>query len=228
MDEIIPWFVDICNLIVASKFPLEAFMLNKEKIKSDAINYIWDDPYLWRLYSDQVIRKCILNPEIQLILHFCYSTSGGGHYGSTRTVGSIGPPFSETPINLSSPANNVKEQGWPLAEGMKCPSNQFCFVKSLILWGPFLISIGYSYILLVVDYVWCAKSSYKWLRESLLQSSYVLSTREHTIPRGMAKLKYSIGKSRKICKRWQILAEKTRADSLRMLYGHTGQHTRLR
>ncbi|RDY11468.1 hypothetical protein CR513_03876, partial [Mucuna pruriens] len=87
MDKITPWFVDICNFIVASKFPPEASRIYKEKIESDAKYYIWDDdPYLWRLYNDQVICRCILNPEIQSVLHLFHSTSRGGHYGSTRTT----------------------------------------------------------------------------------------------------------------------------------------------
>ncbi|RDY03093.1 hypothetical protein CR513_13366, partial [Mucuna pruriens] len=43
---------------------------------------------------------------------------------------------------------------------------------------------------------------------------------QHTIPRQMTKLKYSIGKSRKHCKRWSIPTERIGVDSLRMLYGH--------
>ncbi|RDX60679.1 Retrovirus-related Pol polyprotein, partial [Mucuna pruriens] len=50
-----PWFADICNFMAASQFPLEASQLYKEKLASDAKYYIWDDPYLWRLYNDQVI-----------------------------------------------------------------------------------------------------------------------------------------------------------------------------
>ncbi|RDX77868.1 hypothetical protein CR513_41942, partial [Mucuna pruriens] len=57
--------------------------VDKEKLEWDAKYYIWDDPYLWRLCNDQVIRRCIPNLEIQSILHFCYSASGGDHYGSS-------------------------------------------------------------------------------------------------------------------------------------------------
>ncbi|RDX82202.1 Retrovirus-related Pol polyprotein from transposon 17.6, partial [Mucuna pruriens] len=86
MNKITPWFADICNFIVTSKFPPEASRLYKEKIENDAKYHMWDDPYLWRLYSDQVIRRCIIDPEIQSVLHFCHSAFGGGHYGSTRTA----------------------------------------------------------------------------------------------------------------------------------------------
>ncbi|RDX79913.1 Retrovirus-related Pol polyprotein from transposon 17.6, partial [Mucuna pruriens] len=75
-----PWFTDICNF-----FPPEVSRLYKEKLKSDAKLYIWDDPYLWRLYNDQVIRRCILDTEINLVLQFCHAAPGGDHYGSTRT-----------------------------------------------------------------------------------------------------------------------------------------------
>ncbi|RDX70604.1 Retrovirus-related Pol polyprotein from transposon 17.6, partial [Mucuna pruriens] len=86
LNQITPWFADIFNFIIASKFPPKASRLYKEKLESDAKYYIWDDPYLWRLCSDQVIRRCIPNSKIKLVLHFFHSTFGGGHYGSTRTT----------------------------------------------------------------------------------------------------------------------------------------------
>ncbi|RDY00264.1 Retrovirus-related Pol polyprotein from transposon 17.6, partial [Mucuna pruriens] len=79
-----PWFADICNFLVASTFLPGASKYYKEKIQSDAKHYIWDNPYLWRCCNDCVIRKCILNSKIQSVLHFCHSTPGGGHCGSTR------------------------------------------------------------------------------------------------------------------------------------------------
>ncbi|RDX69441.1 Retrovirus-related Pol polyprotein from transposon 17.6, partial [Mucuna pruriens] len=70
MDTSTPWFANMCNFIVASQFPLEASQLYKEKIKSDAKYYIWDNPYLWKRGSDHVIRRCIPDSEISSILHF--------------------------------------------------------------------------------------------------------------------------------------------------------------
>ncbi|RDX82342.1 Retrovirus-related Pol polyprotein from transposon 17.6, partial [Mucuna pruriens] len=86
METSTPWFVDICNFIVASQFPPEASRLYREKIKSDAKYYIWDDPYLWKRGSDQVIRKCILDSKISSVLHFCHAAAGGSHHGSTWTA----------------------------------------------------------------------------------------------------------------------------------------------
>ncbi|RDX70206.1 Retrovirus-related Pol polyprotein from transposon 17.6, partial [Mucuna pruriens] len=81
-----PWFADICNYVATSHFPPEASRGHKDKIRSDAKYYIWDDPYLWRLCSDKVIHRCIPDAEINSVLQFCHSAPGGGHYGSTRTA----------------------------------------------------------------------------------------------------------------------------------------------
>ncbi|RDY08436.1 hypothetical protein CR513_07334, partial [Mucuna pruriens] len=112
LENVNPWFANICNFLVASTFPPRAFGAYKEKIESNAKYYIWDDSYLWRLCSDQIIRRCIPNPKIQSVLHFCHSASGGDHYGSSRTTrkvldcGFYIPPFSEMLTNLSQPTNN--------------------------------------------------------------------------------------------------------------------------
>ncbi|RDX97133.1 Retrovirus-related Pol polyprotein from transposon 17.6, partial [Mucuna pruriens] len=58
-----PWFADICNYVATSYLPPEESRHYKEKIRSDAKHYIWDDPYLWRLCSDKVIRRCIPDAE---------------------------------------------------------------------------------------------------------------------------------------------------------------------
>ncbi|RDX84348.1 hypothetical protein CR513_34611, partial [Mucuna pruriens] len=81
-----PWFADIVNYVATSQFPPRASRPSKEKLQSDAKYYIWDDPYFWRLCSDKVIHRCILDAEINLVLQFCHSTPRGGHYGSTQSA----------------------------------------------------------------------------------------------------------------------------------------------
>ena len=76
-----PWFANIVNYLVASVFPPLASKAQNDKIKSDAKHYIWDDPYLWKLRNDQVIRRCIPDHEIDSVLQFCYSSAPGGHLG---------------------------------------------------------------------------------------------------------------------------------------------------
>ena len=81
-----PWFADIVNFIVASVFPPHASRTQIVKLKSDTKYYVWDDLYLWRLGSDQVIRRCVPDHEIQSVLHFCHGTPTGGHFSPQRTA----------------------------------------------------------------------------------------------------------------------------------------------
>ena len=76
-----PWFVNIVNYLVASFFPPLASKAQTDKIESDAKHYIWDDPYLWKMFSDQVIRRYILDHEIDSVLNFCHSSAAGSHLG---------------------------------------------------------------------------------------------------------------------------------------------------
>jgi len=85
-SHVTPWFVDIVNFIVASIVPPHASRTQIDKIKSDAKYYVWDDPYLWRFGSDQVIRMCVPDHEIQSILQFCHDTPIGGHFGPKWTA----------------------------------------------------------------------------------------------------------------------------------------------
>ena len=61
----------------------------KDKIKRDAKYYVWDDPYLWKHYSDQIIPRCVFQQEITSILTFCHSYACGGHFGPKRTARKI-------------------------------------------------------------------------------------------------------------------------------------------
>ena len=55
------WFTDMTNYLVTGELPTtsEITRAQRMKIKSLAKYYFWDDPYLWRMGSDQVIRRCI-------------------------------------------------------------------------------------------------------------------------------------------------------------------------
>ncbi|RDY12524.1 pol, partial [Mucuna pruriens] len=159
-----PWFADICNYVETSQFPLEASRLYKEKLQSDAKYYMWDDPYLWRLCSDQVIRRYILDVEINSILQFCHAAPGGDHYGSTRTARKVldcrfyWPTIFRDAYQLVSTCEKCQKAGMAISKRHEIPQQPILFCEVFDVWGidfmgPFPVSNGYSYILLVVDYV---------------------------------------------------------------------------
>ena len=80
-----PWFADIVNYLVVSAIPPSFSKYERTKLKSEAKYYIWEDPILWRIGSDQVIRRCVPDIEIPHVLEFCHSSPFGGHYGTQRT-----------------------------------------------------------------------------------------------------------------------------------------------
>ncbi|RDX64138.1 putative mitochondrial protein, partial [Mucuna pruriens] len=195
MDTSTPWFADICNFIVASQFPPEASQLYKEKIKSDAKYYIWDDPYLWKHDSDQVIRKCILDSEISSVFHFCHAEAGGVHHGSTRTArkvldcGFYWPTIFLDAHQFLSTCEQCQRVGMAMSYQHDMPQQPILFCEVFNVWGinfigPFPVSNGYSYILLVMEYmsrwveavatktndakIWCAESSDQQPGKSLL------------------------------------------------------------
>jgi len=79
------WFADIVNYFVVCAIPLSFSKSERTKLKSVAKHYVWEDPILWRIGSDQVIRKCAPDNKIPNVLEFCHSSPCGGQYGTQRT-----------------------------------------------------------------------------------------------------------------------------------------------
>ncbi|RDX63166.1 hypothetical protein CR513_58436, partial [Mucuna pruriens] len=140
-----PWFADICNYVATSQFSLEASRLYKEKLQSDAKYYMWDDPYLWKLCSDQVVRR-------------------GGHYGSTRTArkvldcGFYWPTIFRDAYQIVSTCEKCQKARMAISRRHEMPQQPILFCEVFDVWGidfmgPFPVSNGNSYILLAVDYV---------------------------------------------------------------------------
>ncbi|RDX64553.1 Retrovirus-related Pol polyprotein from transposon 17.6, partial [Mucuna pruriens] len=129
MDTSTPWFADICNFIVAFQFPPKASRLYKEKIKSDAKYYMWDDPYLWKRGSDHVIHRCIPNSEISLVLHFFHAAAGGGLHGSTRTAQK--PTIFRDTHHSILICEQCQRAGTAMSRQHEMPNNQSYFVKFL-------------------------------------------------------------------------------------------------
>ena len=80
-----PWYADIANYLVGKILPDDMSKVEKIKTKAEAKYYVWDEPYLWRYGSDQVIRRCVPDSEKHSILSFCHDYACGGHFGPKRT-----------------------------------------------------------------------------------------------------------------------------------------------
>ncbi|GJX99363.1 reverse transcriptase domain-containing protein [Tanacetum coccineum] len=80
-DDNAPWFADFANYH-AGNFVIKGMSSQqKRKFFKDVKHYFWDDPFLFKICADQVIRRCVSGQEAFDILKACHSGPTGGHYG---------------------------------------------------------------------------------------------------------------------------------------------------
>ncbi|GKD59184.1 reverse transcriptase domain-containing protein [Tanacetum coccineum] len=85
-DDSTPWFADFANYH-AGNFVIKGMSSQqKNKFFKDVKHYFWDDPYLFKICADQVIRRCVYGQEAVDILTDCHNGPTGGHYGANYTA----------------------------------------------------------------------------------------------------------------------------------------------
>ncbi|GKE28570.1 reverse transcriptase domain-containing protein, partial [Tanacetum coccineum] len=75
-----PWFANFANYLVADIIPKGMTYQQKNKFFSDLKHYFWEEPYLFKVCSDGMIRRCISGPKTRTILDQCHHGPTGGHY----------------------------------------------------------------------------------------------------------------------------------------------------
>jgi hypothetical protein len=81
-----PWYADIVNFMVAGYLPLGE---NKRKLIYESRLHLCDEPYLYQVCSDRLLRRCVLAKEATKIIERCHSSPYGGHYGAFHTNAKI-------------------------------------------------------------------------------------------------------------------------------------------
>nr|GFA02852.1 reverse transcriptase domain-containing protein [Tanacetum cinerariifolium] len=74
------WFADFANYHAGNFIVKGMTSQQKSKIFKDVKHYFWDDPYLFKIYADQVIRRCVYGKEALDILVACHNGPTGGHH----------------------------------------------------------------------------------------------------------------------------------------------------
>ena len=82
----LPWYADIVNYITAKVFPPGMSSQERKRLMFISKHYHWDDPYLFKFYLDQIIRRCVFEEEHLSILQHCHQFACGGHFGAMRTT----------------------------------------------------------------------------------------------------------------------------------------------
>ena len=129
-DEGYPWFADFANYLSTGKLPDRIPYQQKKKFFADLKFYIWEDPYLFRIGADQIVRRCVTAPETRSILEHCHSGWLAATTGELTLLsgclmwGSIVPPSLRTPTSLSVVAMLANEPATSRL-GMRCPRTPF-------------------------------------------------------------------------------------------------------
>ncbi|GKB54024.1 reverse transcriptase domain-containing protein [Tanacetum coccineum] len=81
-----PWFVDFSNYLVGDIIPKGMTYQQRNKFFSDIKNYFWEDPYLFKVCSYGMIRRCVSGPKTRSILDQCHHGPTSEHYGPNTTT----------------------------------------------------------------------------------------------------------------------------------------------
>ncbi|GJS05595.1 reverse transcriptase domain-containing protein [Tanacetum coccineum] len=72
-----PWFADIANYHAGNFIVKRMSSQQKKRLFKDVKHYFWDDPYLFRICADQMIRRCVHCQEAVDILTACLNGPQG-------------------------------------------------------------------------------------------------------------------------------------------------------
>nr|GFA57180.1 hypothetical protein [Tanacetum cinerariifolium] len=81
-----PWFADFKNYHAGNFIVKGMTSRQKNKFFKDVKHYFWDDPYLFKIYADQIIRRFVAGQEAIDILKACHSRTTGGHHEPNYTA----------------------------------------------------------------------------------------------------------------------------------------------
>nr|GEW00646.1 reverse transcriptase domain-containing protein [Tanacetum cinerariifolium] len=143
-------------------FPLET-LSTKNKFFKDVKHYFLDDPFLFKICADQVIRRYVHGKEALDILEACHNGPTGGHHGANLIVKKVfdsrffWPTIYKDAHEFVKNCDSCQRQG-KISQRDEMPQISIQICKIFDVWGidfmgPFPSSRGNKYILVAVDYL---------------------------------------------------------------------------
>ncbi|GJX58468.1 reverse transcriptase domain-containing protein [Tanacetum coccineum] len=153
-DDSTPWFADFANYHAGNFVVKGMSSQQKKKIFKDVKHYFWDDPYLFKVCADQVIRRCVFGQEAHDILMACHNGPTGGHHGANYTAkkvfdsGFYWPTFYRDAHDLETQCDACQRQG-KISQRDEMPQNAIQVCEIFDVWGidfmgPFHLHEGTS------------------------------------------------------------------------------------
>ncbi|GJR89511.1 reverse transcriptase domain-containing protein [Tanacetum coccineum] len=162
-SESTPWFADYANFHAGNFIIKGMTTQQKKKFFKDVKHYFWDDPYLFRICADQIIRRCVHGQEANDILKACHEGPTGGHHSANLTArkvfdaGFFWPTIYRDAHTMIKSCDTCQRQG-KISQRDEMPQNAIQVCEIFDVWGidfigPFPSSRGNKYILVAVDYL---------------------------------------------------------------------------
>nr|GEV55707.1 reverse transcriptase domain-containing protein [Tanacetum cinerariifolium] len=157
------WFADFANYHARNFIVNGMLSQQKNKFFKDGKHYFWDDPFLFKICVDQVIRRCVHGQESIDILKACHYGPTRGHHGLNYTAkkvfysGFYWLTIYRDAQYLVKNYDVCQRQG-KISQIDEMPQNsiQVCEIFNVCgidFMGPFPSSRGNKYILIAVDYL---------------------------------------------------------------------------
>ncbi|GKB18355.1 reverse transcriptase domain-containing protein [Tanacetum coccineum] len=132
-DSSTPWFADYANYHAGNFIVKGMSSQQKNKFFKDVKHYFWDDPFLFKICADQMIRRCVHGKEASQTSSELMTHGGTSWCKSHRQKGKI-------------------------SQRAEMPQNSIQVCEIFDVWGidfmgPFPSSRGNKYILVAVDYL---------------------------------------------------------------------------
>ncbi|GJY64713.1 reverse transcriptase domain-containing protein [Tanacetum coccineum] len=162
-DSSTSWFADIANYHARNFIVKGMSSQQKKKFFKDVKHYFWDDPYLFKIYADQVIRWCVHGQEAVDILTACHNGPTRGHHGANYTAKKVfdsdfyWPTIYRDAHDMVKSCDSCQPQG-KISQKDEMPQIAIQVCEIFDVWGidfigPFLSSQGNKYILVAVNYL---------------------------------------------------------------------------
>ncbi|GJY86863.1 reverse transcriptase domain-containing protein [Tanacetum coccineum] len=139
-DSSTPWFADIANYHAGNFIVKGMSSQQKKKFFKDVKHYFWDDPYLFKICADQVIRRCVHGQEAIDILTTCHNGPTGGHHGANYTAkkvfdsGFYWPTIYRDAHDLVTRCDACQRQG-KISQRDEMPQNAIQVCEIFDVWG---------------------------------------------------------------------------------------------
>ncbi|GKA73398.1 reverse transcriptase domain-containing protein [Tanacetum coccineum] len=134
------WFTNFANYHAENFIVKGMSSQQKNKFFKDAKHYFWDDPFLFKIYADQVIWRCVHGKEALDILKAYDNGPTGGHHDANLTTkkvfdaGFFWPNIYKDAHELVKNCDSCQRQG-KILQRDEMPQNSIQVCEIFDVWG---------------------------------------------------------------------------------------------